>query len=344
MGLLLGTSIRTDAQQRVCPIFFWNVENFFDCSNDSLTLDDEYTPEGDLHWTPRRYAAKRNILAKTILSIGDYCHGEMPAIMGLCEIENDQVLRDLTLGTPLRHSGYEFIHYDSPDRRGVDCALLYRRERFAPLSSEAIYVGDSANGFFTRDILRVTGILDGRDTIHLFVCHLPSKRGGDAAEHRRENISILLGDSIRALQIRHPKSYIVAMGDMNCEAHEIIFSSNPSEMGFTNLASYRGNRCDDSLSKAHLQVVPERTDVAGSYFYQGAWSTIDQMMISPNLVAKRLSFGHRLKLEGGFFVFAPDWLLEPVPHLLSSKPLRTYQGPRYRGGASDHLPVGIILK
>lgn len=342
-GLIAIVGLCCQAQRRVAPIFFWNVENFFDCQDDTLTLDDEFTPQGDRHWTPKRYAIKRDMLAKTIIAMGEVGDGEVPVAVGLCEVENDQVLRDLCLGTPLRNLGYDFVHYDSKERRGVDCALLYRKDRLRILRSEAIFVGDTVVGFLTRDLLKVEALLDGQDTLTIFVCHLPSKLGGETAELRRNNICARLRDSILSAEQQHPEGFVIAMGDMNSEAGELDFigSDTAGSLGFVNLTVTPRKRGGEVM--AGRNVLPQNTGVRGSYFYQGYWSTIDQILVSEKLAeGRRLWPNRRLHIQGGFFVFAPSWLLEEAPNQLSVKPFRTYLGPKYHGGVSDHLPVGII--
>ena len=288
---------------------FWNVENLFDIYHDSLKLDEAFTPQGENHWTYKRYADKRNKIYKTIAAM------EYPAVIGLAEVENDRVLRDLCQGTPLRRFGYEFVHYDSPDRRGVDCALLYRREQVRLLASQAICVSDSSQDFYTRDILLVE-LLVGGDSCYIFVNHWPSKLGGTTADVHRLAIArrlLLLMDSI---QHQHPKTLVLAMGDFNSAPEEEAVSygmgfgtGNANEAGFFNLM--------------------QSSTAEGSYNYQGTWSCIDQVFAN-----------RKLEVE----VFAPEFLLMPDQRHLGKKPQRTYIGMRYQGGFSDHLPIIITIQ
>ena len=127
----------------------WNVENLFDTRHDTMKDDCAFTPEGDNHWTSKRYQDKQNKIFKTIAAM------QWPVVVGMAEVENDHVLRDLCRNTPLRKLGYDFVHFESPDQRGVDCALLYRKGLFDLFESTNIYVSDTTEGFYTRDILLV---------------------------------------------------------------------------------------------------------------------------------------------------------------------------------------------
>ena len=151
---------------------WWNVENLFDTRDDPDTDDDEFTPEGEKHWTRRRLNDKVNGIYKTLLMMN------LPDVVGLGEVENNYVLRELCQGTPLAQVPYRYVHYDSPDRRGIDVALIYRTDRFTVTASRKVNVSDSAEGYFTRDILIVEGVTSTGDSVCLLVNHWPSKRGG----------------------------------------------------------------------------------------------------------------------------------------------------------------------
>lgn len=328
----IGQSLSRQGGKTRLPVMFWNCENFFDVADDTLTLDDDFTPQGTLRWTPKRYAAKRTELMKAILSMGDVAEGEAPVVVGLSEVENDAVLRDLCMGTPLRNLGYDFVHYDSPDRRGIDCALLYRKDFFRPLSSSVLRVSDSSEDFYTRDILRVLGLLTvGKtiDTLEFFVCHLPSKLGGSLAEERRTHILQEICDTLSAEQRRHPSATLFLMGDFNDDAGHLPIPPESDDFPFVDLSKSRP-----------VSVFPSGSQAQGSYCYQGHWNTIDRMVVSRSLLQSR----NPLSLYRDFFVFAPESMLSFDAKRLSLSVRRTYLGPRYLGGASDHLPVGILIE
>ena len=162
--------------QQSMTVMFLNCENLFDPEDDPLKDDDDYTPDGDYHWTRSRYWDKLDAVSKVIVAADEDL---APALVGLSEVENETVLNDLTARAALREAGYRFVMTDSPDRRGIDVALLYRRSYFRLLGQESLSVNlKPYGGGATRDILHVTGVLENFDTIDVYVCHWPSRYGG----------------------------------------------------------------------------------------------------------------------------------------------------------------------
>lgn len=292
----------------------WNVENFFDVIDDSLTRDDEFTPAGDHHWTYARFAEKRNNIYKTILDMGGR-RGNLPAVVGLVEVENDRVLDELCRNTPLRNLGYDYIHYDSPDARGIDCALLYRSSRFVPFFSQPISLSDTARGFRTRDLLLVEGVAR-RDTVCVVVCHLPSKRGGTQASSHRLRAAQKLRYVLDTLQAAHPKAVVMAMGDFNANSSEEAFTEG---LGFVDGVNTSGFR----------DLMAFMSDDEGTYKYKELWDCIDHIIVNRPLKAE---------------IFKADYLMKPDANGLGRHPFRTYAGPKYLGGISDHLPVMVDIK
>lgn len=302
-------------------VMFWNVENYFDTYDNPSTKDEEFTPQGENHWSWKRFEKKRDDIAKTILLAADE-YGEYPALIGLCEIENSFVLEELTENTPLARAGYTFIHKDSPDSRGIDVALLYRGEMFTPLEEHYI-----ASSFPTRDILYTKGVLNGLDTVHIFVNHWPSKRGGEkSSSTRRMLVSHRARQVTDSILQKNPSANIIHMGDFN-DTWDSKPLANLDQL--VNLSQYaEGNE--------------------GSYKYKESWSTIDQFLVSENLIRRRTSntekFLHQwLWCEKEMEIFAPVHLLCEDDRYLGAKLRRTYNGPRYIGGISDHLPVMLQL-
>lgn len=279
LTLLLGCSVR--AFSRTEPGFptdsllvvFWNVENFFDYRSDSK-------PQ---YWTKGRFLAKCDAVAKTLLRIADR-YGRLPDAVGFAEVENAFVLRQLVSTTALRKLDYRIVHYDSPDHRGIDCALLCRRSTLPLRRSAPAHVPDSAGGILaTRDIL-----VAGFDSLALLVNHHPSQIGGksDRRELARSRLRALT-DSLRAAGQRR----VLAVGDFN----EDLWN-----------------------------------DGRGTIKYNGQWEKIDGHF------AEGFS---RVREE----VFDDPLLLEQDAAFGGRKPRRTFVGPRYRGGVSDHLPVVIVV-
>lgn len=289
---------------------FWNVENFFDTQHDTLKEDIAFTPLGENHWTAKRYANKRDKIYKMIAAM------QYPAVVGLAEVENDRVLRDLCLGTPLRKYGYEFVHYESPDQRGIDCALLYRKELFQVFESRSIEVSDSAEAFFTRDILLVGGVLVGGDSCYLFVNHWPSKRNGAVAEQHRMEIARLLLGLMDSIQQTYPTALVLAMGDFNAAPEEDAISQG---LGFH-------GTCRNSKGFCNLMCQIPKGE--GSYKYKDSWSCIDQMIANRELAVE---------------VFAPQFMLTDDSRNMGKKPFRTYTAMKYLGGYSDHLPLIVRI-
>ena len=284
-------------------ILFWNVENYFDPFDDPLKNDDEFTPGAERHWTWKRFETKRDGLAQTVVAVADET-GELPALVGLAEVENRFVVAQLVRKTMLGNLGYDFVHRESPDERGIDVALLYRKDVFRVLAVDSLRVPD----FPTRDILYVKlACRTDPESLHVFVVHLPSKRGGAKATQDRRALALrVLEHAVDSLLVADPNSPIVVMGDFN----------------------------DGEARVAGLSVPPFDGSPAapGTLKYHGRWEQIDWFCTSPALDSTA-----RMQ------IFAPPFLLEPDPAWMGEKPRRSYVGPRYHGGLSDHLPVLLKL-
>ncbi len=312
-------------------LVFWNVENLFDIWDDSTRADEAFTPEGEYRWTNKRYKTKLQHLCQTLVAIGND-HMEklhMPLLIGMAEVENDKVLRDLCKGTPLRRYHYEYIHFESPDKRGIDNALLYRRGQFKPFLSQTIPVSDSSADFYTRDILLVEGCLPNGDTLIILVNHFPSKRGGATADLRRMNIARTLRYTLDTLALVHPQAAVMAMGDFNAAPGEPEIREGLMKGQLTP---------DNHFVNLMETIEPGR----GSYKYQDQWSCIDQIIISRNLMEHASGNAIRFFTDGAC-IFEGDFLLLEDEKYLGKKIFRTYLGMRYKGGYSDHLPVYIDL-
>ena len=306
-------------------IAFYNVENLFDYFDDSVKNDDAWTPRGKNRWTKARYEQKQNNLFKAIAALG---HEQPLAILGLCEIENSKVLRDLTRGTPLRRHNYRYIHYESADARGIDVALIYRPDLFEVITHHPIFMiipPDTISR--TRDFLYVKGVLFQRDTVHIIVCHFPSKFGGlMQSQGRRMFAGRLLREKVDSILAENPTANIITMGDFNDE---------PSD---ESIASAFRARCDtaDFQPNDMLNLMCRFEGRYGSHKFRETWSIIDHIMVSKSLVENV----HCLSvLDQKAHIFAPDFLLEDDRVNMGKRPFRTYIGARYNGGFSDHLPV-----
>lgn len=312
-------------------VMSYNVENLFDCRHDTLKEDTEFLPESERKWTPYRYWRKLNTLAKVIAAAGEE---RIPDVIGLCEVENDSVLFDLTRRSSLRALGYRYVMTDSPDVRGIDVALLYQPGHFRLVSSREILVPSAGNGFRpTRNLLYVKGLVMSGDTLHVVMCHFPSRLGRNkvSGKHRMLVARTLrsLVDSV-ASSVTHPN--ILVMGDFNAgckdEAMRVlgVRQSGEAETGEEESKVFRepsGTECGKSPVKA-------------SYRYQGIWEDIDHIFVNGPLFNASNCFHTR---DGLRSVFALPFMYELEEKYGGCRPFRTYQGPIYKGGVSDHFPV-----
>jgi predicted extracellular nuclease len=300
------------------PVMCWNVENYFDTYDDPDTADDEFTPRGDKFWSKKRFLAKRNAISKTILSIKD-TYGEYPFLVGLVEVENSYVLKELVTDTPLAKLDYQYIHRDSYDPRGIECALLYREAHFTPLEVHNVEVERVYYDKPLRHILYVKGVERGSgDTLHIFVNHWSSKLGGEKRSAPNRLASALkvvrMADSI-AFSNPDKEPNILIMGDLNDICHSEPLNAL-------------------KLARTPLMILSEGFDPRkeGTTKYQGEWEFIDHFVVSEPL--------SRYAMD----IYAPEFLLQKESKYLSKKPFRTYSGPKYLGGVSDHLPIILHKK
>ena len=293
-------------------VMFWNLENFYDYRNGSLNAsDEEFSARGARHWTKKRFQTKCNAIVKGVFWAGSR-EGGLPDVIGLAEVENAFVLRRLIQTTAFRKLDYSVVHFDSPDPRGIDVALLFRRSRLTMLDAKPCHLYDRDSVIMaTRDILLCRFNTTVGHDVAFLVNHHPSKYGGLEASEPRRRIAIerlrFLADSLQALGIRT----LVAMGDFNDTP------ANPAykllEPTLINLAT------------------PLHQNGQGSIKYDGAWELIDLFFISAGLKTSEMK------------ILQIPFLMTHDRGHAGTKPLRTYSGPRYLGGVSDHCPVWLCL-
>jgi len=308
-------------------IMFYNTENLFDTRNDSVTADDEFTPQGDMHWNNNRYTAKLNNLYKTIIALGGW---QPPDIIGVCEIENCVVLSDLLNLTPLSKFPYRIIHDDSPDRRGIDVALLYNSETVRFLQSK--YFNINKPGLFTREILYFKALIH-RDTCHFLINHWPSRSAGQLrTETDRLSAALRLRSIVDSLFQARPNAKIIITGDFNDEPQDESLSvclsagTDPGEA--------------HSAVLYNLSIAPASGKFRGTVKFRGQWNLFDQVIVSGTLLQTKPGLW---VLPSGYRIFGPSFLLTEDDQYNGFKPFRTYNGYNYQGGFSDHLPVYIDL-
>jgi hypothetical protein len=308
-------------------LVFYNTENLFDPADDSLTNDDEYTPAGMRRWTFPRFQHKLLNLSKVFISIGGW---EAPEIIGMSEVENRFVLYELTTETPLSKIGYKIIHKDSPDPRGIDVAMIYRPDKFTPISYKAIPVrfpGDP--NARTRDILYVKGKVMNQEILHVFINHWPSRFGGYAGtKPKRAVVASILRHTTDSIMQSDPYARIVIMGDFNDE---------PNDESITKVLK----ASSDSLNLEKADLYNMMTGYAGRWRtgtnkFHESWTVIDQIIVSSSLL--HAETGLYANANAAHIFDAPFLLMEDKTYF-GTKPFRTYLGPKYLGGYSDHLPV-----
>lgn len=313
------------AQNKGVRIMFYNVENLFHPSNDSLKRDDEFTPKGERYWSYKRYNQKLKNIAKTTIALGEW---EPPAVIGLCEIENNQCLKDLIYNTPLKAFGYEIIHYESPDNRGIDVAILYRPEFFKLIDSHPYVLKFGPDSRPTRDILYAKGVVNKKDTLHLFINHWPSRYGGQlATAPKREKAAQILKQKYDSLLTLNPLANIIALGD---------FNDHPDDVSMKNNLKAKKDTINLKPNELVNLIWHFADQGLGTHKYQHVWGVLDQIIVSQNLVFSKNSLFASLSTA---HIFKADWLVEKDD--VGQKLNRTYVGFKYHGGYSDHFPIYV---
>ena len=294
-------------------VMFWNVENFFDHVDQGTGESDrEFSSYGARHWSKRKFQAKCDDIAKSVLWIGDE-YGRMPDVIGVAEVENRWVLWKLLNNTLLRKYDYKIVHFDSGDRRGIDVALLYRESVFRKVSHSLTVPVVDGKKMSTRDMLQVCLEDLMGQKINMIVCHHPSKYGGAEESSSRRNAAMeALRGLCDSLEIADPGVPVVAMGD---------FNDTPEGAQFRLLEGVLVNKAD-SLADAGN----------GTIRYQGVWELIDMFLVSEELAS-----GSEME------ILQIPFLMTYEKKYPGMKPLRTYSGPRYVGGVSDHCPIVLCI-
>ncbi len=299
---------------------FYNVENLFDIYNDPKTRDDDFTPSGKKTWSYERYQDKLQKISAVISLLGTEHSTTSPVLIGLVEVENETVLRDLVQHPNLKEAPYAYVHYDSPDERGIDTALLYDKQHFELLESNAypVYI-ENAHGYrdYTRDVLWVTGKLKG-DKVHLLVTHWPSRKtGGENTSQKRIDAAMHLQEIIQTIYTTEPDAKIILLGD---------FNDNPTN------ESVQDYLVTEEFHNPMKQLFDPNSK--GTTCYQGKWNLFDQIIVSKNFLE---AHNHELSFKQAE-IFDKEWLKIQRGKLKGS-PFRTYIHKWYQEGYSDHFPV-----
>jgi hypothetical protein len=325
MVLLIGR-VALSQTKSVEPIrlMFYNSENFFDIYDDTLTDDNDFLPGGVMRWNYSRYEKKLNSLYKTIVATGEW---EPPSIIAFCEIEKRKILEDLIYGSYLSKFKYGIIHEESPDRRGIDVCLIYRKDIIHEIGYKYLVpVHSDTVPFTSRSVLYARLLIRG-DTINLFVNHWPSRRGGVlAGEGNRQQIAEMVRQNIDSILEADKESRIILIGDFNC---------TPDDQVIRTLTC----AADSDKMIINLSEMPG-TKAQGTYRYMGSWEIIDQVLVSKNMLYCKSGICTSAKMLS---ILKTDFLLQKDPGYPGSSPFSTYRGYKYQGGYSDHLPVLIDL-
>lgn len=280
-------------------ILSYNVENLFDCQHDTLKNDSSFLPTGTHNWTYKKYQTKLDRIAQVIVNIAGW---ESVPIVGLCEVENNHCLKDLCY--LLKRFHYQYIHYESPDERGMDVALLYDNKQVEIIYNKALSIPLVDD--YTRDVLYACCVVNNSDTIHTMVCHLPSQLGGSTnTEHKRLVVKKVIQNQIDSILNHNAQAQIIVMGDMN-------------------------NAPMNDLMGMRNKMIEEKQ---GTHKFQGIWTCLDQFYVSESMEKRTTAR-----------VYTAEWLMEEDRKYLDMKPKRTYVGYSYQGGYSDHLPIILTIK
>lgn len=301
----------------------YNCENLFDTQHDEGKEDFEFLPSSSRHWTPHRYWQKLGHIGQAIASCGTV-GGALPDLVVLTEVENDSVMRDLTRRSLLRTARYEYVMTDSPDLRGIDVAVMWSPFAFGYIRHHAVRVEPLPGHRPTRDILYVAGRLQSGDTLHVLAVHAPSRAGGEAfTQPYRMRVAQLVSQQIDSIQRVSSHPLIVVAGDFNDYSGDAPLRLLEKQL--TEIT--KDEKAIDSSYRANGK--KQKPSVEGTYRYKGRWGSLDHIFCNPRLATMLQGCG----------IHAAPFLLEPDRKYGGVKPRRTYLGPRYLGGYSDHLPV-----
>ncbi len=306
-------------------IAFYNVENLFDTLDDPYINDNAFLPESGLKWNQKRYVLKLQRIARVIKAIEE----PMPLVIGLAEVENRKVLKDLVSAMGLTEKEVGIVHENSPDERGIDVGFLYRKDLISRTehSSHTVTFQDDLSDR-TRDILHVKAFLNNAQVIHFFINHWPSRKDGvQQSLSKRIAAAEALRYQVQTVMDSEPDAKIVVMGDFNCDPGSApvrrILDKEETETGLLYNQGWKTHR-----------------DGSGSMMYRGKWFLFDQILISDGFLSsqKGLKF-----IPDSFTVFSREWMLFYNPKYGDRRPNKTYGGRKYHGGFSDHLPVYICV-
>lgn len=328
-------SVSGQKKYKIRTVAFYNLENLFDTINDT-TKDDEFSPMMELKANKSKiYWQKIDKLSEVISQIGEEKAKTSPAILGVAEIENKQVLEDLVKSKKLKKKRYGIIHFDSPDKRGIDVALLYQQRYFKPVHYEAvnpdIYVNNKK--IYTRDILWVSGYLDN-ELVHIIVNHWPSRRGGEAKSRPlREKAAYKVSKIIEKIREEDKDAKIMIMGD---------FNDDPMNSSFKNVLKTKAK--EKNVKPGDIYNPYERMFEKGlnTTAYRDNLSLFDQILVTSSLIHQKYTedYGGYKMFKSG--IFNKRFMVQTKGRY-KGYPFRSFSNGQFTGGYSDHFPVYLYL-
>lgn len=326
------TSLAQNQPRQLVSVAFYNFENLFDTVDDPKKMDEDFTPEGAYHYGTRIYKAKLHNLATVLKQLGTPSCPDGPAIIGTAEIENDQVLQDLIAQPEIQSRNYRFVHFESPDSRGIDVALLYNPRIFQVLQARALYTdirSSGEKGGHTRDVLHVQGLLGG-DSVHIFVNHWPSRKGGEEASAPLRMIAAQVSKRvIDSLMRINCNTRVILMGDLN---------DDPTNKSVTVGLGATGNQKKLRSGGLFNPFTVYYQKGIGTLGFSDAWDLFDQIMISSGYMEASGKNWQFLRAE----IFSRDFLKESFG-TYKGYPHRSFEGSQWINGYSDHFPVLVYL-
>jgi predicted extracellular nuclease len=329
LALMLLFAFFANAQKNIW-VAFYNQENLFDTIDDPHKNDNEFLPGSKNQWTSERYKTKIEHMAQVVASMND---GAGADIIGMCEVENDAVLNDLTQNHQVQKMKYKFVHFEGPDERSIDNALLYQSKKFTLVSATAYPVVFAENlNSKTRDILLVTlKHTKTKSNLIVLVNHFPSRLGGEKeSEPKRINAAKILRSIYDSISKADPNTPVMMVGD---------FNDYPTNTSIHDTLAAKGHTAELSNNDLFNAMYELEEQKIGSHYYKNEWHVLDQIIMSNNMVNCTGKICYSPKSVS---IYKQPWMLESTGKYAGS-PLRTYGGQKYLGGYSDHLPVYVIL-
>jgi len=332
-SILISFGLNAQEEQfKAISVGFYNLENLFDFERDTTIWDSEFTPWGKRAWTEQKYNEKQSNMAYVISQMGIDVTPAGLSILGVSEVENKRVLEDLVKQEAIADRNYEIVHRDSPDRRGIDVAMLYNPAHFTVLDvkmENINFLYDDGDTLKTREIMHVEGILDG-DTTHVLINHWPSRSGGEKrSAPRRNRAAQTCTKIIDSLKMINPDVRVLLMGD---------FNDDPTSTSTKGILRAKGKIKEVRSKDMFNPMYDYYRRGLGSNAYRDNWSLFDQIILSPGLLDK--------EQDGYFFykaiIFNKKYLIQRSGRY-KGYPFRTFSGDKYQGGYSDHFPVFVYL-